>query len=252
MVDSSMTNPMTPECLFAPESSSSLRAPARSCSGRHATPAAFTLVELLTVIAIIGILAAIIIPVVGKVRSSARAAQCKSHLRQIGAAMALFASENRDTLPRAYYHKTTDSWYNKKWYEAGGPLETVLTRASAQQISVCPESRTSVSLRPQDEYGNYVQNEYGYPYIANENVLCNNGDYVKYPSTRLASLQTPSQVVMMTDSAKGQAWGSSFRDPVATTRIGAPHGGKLNVLWCDGHVSLVEKKEDLKDYVEVQ
>ena len=36
----------------------------------------FTLIELLTVIAIIGVLAAIIIPTVGKVRQSAKSAQC--------------------------------------------------------------------------------------------------------------------------------------------------------------------------------
>ncbi|AHF92664.1 N-terminal cleavage protein [Opitutaceae bacterium TAV5] len=60
---------------------------------------AFTLIELLAVIAIIGILAAILIPTVGKVRESARAAQCLGNLRQIGAAMILYANENKDALP---------------------------------------------------------------------------------------------------------------------------------------------------------
>lgn len=67
------------------------------------TPArrsAFTLIELLTVIAIIGILAAILIPTVGKVRATARQAQCVSNLRQIGMAGQLFAGENRGFLPR--------------------------------------------------------------------------------------------------------------------------------------------------------
>lgn len=51
---------------------------------RSAPRQAFTLIELLTVIAIIGILAAIIIPTVGKVRDSAKKAQCVSNLKQIG------------------------------------------------------------------------------------------------------------------------------------------------------------------------
>lgn len=62
---------------------------------RRPSLAAFTLIELLTVIAIIGILAAIIIPVVGKARASATRAQCVSHLRQIGIAATLFSSDNK-------------------------------------------------------------------------------------------------------------------------------------------------------------
>jgi prepilin-type N-terminal cleavage/methylation domain-containing protein len=60
---------------------------------------AFTLIELLTVIAIIGILAAILIPTVGAVRSSAHQASCAGNLRQIAVAVLVYAGENRDTLP---------------------------------------------------------------------------------------------------------------------------------------------------------
>jgi prepilin-type N-terminal cleavage/methylation domain-containing protein/prepilin-type processing-associated H-X9-DG protein len=60
--------------------------------------AAFTLVELLTVIAIIGILAAIILPVTAKVRQNARTAQCLSNIRQIAMANVLFAGENKGQL----------------------------------------------------------------------------------------------------------------------------------------------------------
>lgn len=60
---------------------------------------AFTLIELLTVIAIIGILAAIVIPTVGKVRMSARTVQCISNLRQIGIAMALATEDRKGVLP---------------------------------------------------------------------------------------------------------------------------------------------------------
>jgi prepilin-type N-terminal cleavage/methylation domain-containing protein len=62
---------------------------------------AFTLIELLTVIAIIGILAAILIPVVGLVRNKARAAASISNLRQIYLALSMHADENRDLYPTA-------------------------------------------------------------------------------------------------------------------------------------------------------
>lgn len=65
---------------------------------RHRYPAklpAFTLVELLTVIAIIGVLAAIIIPVVGSVRSNANGAKAVSNAKQIGMATLLYAQDNR-------------------------------------------------------------------------------------------------------------------------------------------------------------
>lgn len=58
----------------------------------------FTLVELLTVIAIIGILAAIIIPVTGKIRKTARRVGDSANLRSIWTAAALFSEEHRDYL----------------------------------------------------------------------------------------------------------------------------------------------------------
>jgi prepilin-type N-terminal cleavage/methylation domain-containing protein/prepilin-type processing-associated H-X9-DG protein len=61
---------------------------------------AFTLIELLTVIAIIGILAAIIIPTVGKVRQTAIRSQCASNLRQNAMAYILYANDNKGRIPR--------------------------------------------------------------------------------------------------------------------------------------------------------
>lgn len=70
-------------------SSSTLRRPS----------AAFTLIELLTVIAIIGILAAIIIPTVGKVRETAQRTIDANNLREIVKAAMIYAGDNNDRLP---------------------------------------------------------------------------------------------------------------------------------------------------------
>lgn len=73
--------------------------------------AAFTLIELLTVIAIIGILAAIIIPTVSTVRATARETQGRSNLRQIGLSLQLYANDNKQRLPIAYDSATNTSWF---------------------------------------------------------------------------------------------------------------------------------------------
>ena len=65
----------------------------------RSSTSAFTLIELLTVIAIIGILAAIIIPTVGAVREKAQRAVDGNNLREIVKAAQIYAGDNQDKLP---------------------------------------------------------------------------------------------------------------------------------------------------------
>ncbi len=92
-------------------------------------PRAFTLIELLTVIAIIGILAAIIIPVVGSVRNKARMATSMNNLRQLGSAMQIFVNDNKQTLPVNSANHTTHYWYRELWriIYAGQPVPAIPT-----------------------------------------------------------------------------------------------------------------------------
>src|SRR6186713_3256504 len=55
---------------------------------------AFTLIELLAVMAVIGILVALAMPAVQQARERARAIQCLSNLKQIGLALANYQSSH--------------------------------------------------------------------------------------------------------------------------------------------------------------
>ncbi|MDR1279805.1 MAG: prepilin-type N-terminal cleavage/methylation domain-containing protein [Opitutaceae bacterium] len=76
-------------------------------------PEAFTLVELLAVIVIIGVLAAILIPVVGAVRQKAKLAQCLSNHRQVTTAYLMYLGDNRNMLwlQKGSQHQSTQPAY---------------------------------------------------------------------------------------------------------------------------------------------
>lgn len=68
-------------------------------SGVIRLPFAFTLVEMLVVIAIIAMLAALLLPVLSRGKETARSTACVSNLHQIGLALQIYVDSHHNRLP---------------------------------------------------------------------------------------------------------------------------------------------------------
>lgn len=108
-------------------------APRSSFVIRHPSfPPAFTLLELIVVIAIIGILFFIIVPFAWKSIEVGRAATCTAQLRQIGAGLNLYLADHDQTMPTLKGGRASSS-------EGVPVLDTILLPYVAdKRVFACP------------------------------------------------------------------------------------------------------------------
>ncbi|WP_043582159.1 type II secretion system protein [Geminisphaera colitermitum] len=216
---------------------------------------AFTLIELLTVIAIIGLLAAIIIPVTGKAREAARNATCKSNLRQFGVGVSLFVIENN-----RYPH--TVGGPNLNFHGELAPYIKVPEGSKGTIVDECP----SRAIR--------VTGHINRSYSANPYALTSTSDYPN--PIRPSAIFRPTETILYMDAIQRPDNGTIDAASAATRMVKIPrnmtltpsatnantllpadvssdtdgvdegayrfrHNGKANALRADGSVVSVEK-----------
>ncbi|MGA2864966.1 MAG: prepilin-type N-terminal cleavage/methylation domain-containing protein [Verrucomicrobiota bacterium] len=129
-----------------------MKAKPPNLSGPPESGGGFTLIELLVVIAIIAILAAMLLPALGKAKAKATGIQCMNNTRQLVYAFQMYVADNNDAVPNAddWVAKNltgTDSWLDWTTRSINTNVDVLLnpTKASlaiyiakAKDIYRCP------------------------------------------------------------------------------------------------------------------
>src|SRR4051812_15933434 len=84
---------------FSPRQRATASTPRESAGPDSRHQPGFTLVELLVAIGIVALLAAFVFPAFTSARESARMTVCASNLRQLNAALQLYAADNEGLVP---------------------------------------------------------------------------------------------------------------------------------------------------------
>jgi prepilin-type processing-associated H-X9-DG protein len=113
---------------------------------RHFTRQGFTLVGLLIIIAVLGILAAMLIPALVSAKGKSKRIQCVNNLKQDGLAFRLWEGDNGDKYPMAV---STNNGGTMEYAEDGNAFrhfQVMSNELSTPKILVCPaDNRTAAA-----------------------------------------------------------------------------------------------------------
>ena len=205
----------------------------------------FTLIELLVVIAIIAILAAMLLPALSSARTTARTANCRSNIRQLGIALRLYADDNKEFCSPGYIndyqHMWCGSWDGKKFVPQGGIMDYMPGNSA---IKECPEFS---EMLDENDISNKGNGGYGYNVYYVGNTFGNYG--LPDRPAALSSIANPQETAAFGDSILFQAWENqkytecySITPPDAGWGTPSPdihfrHAKQVVICWLDGHVS---------------
>lgn len=223
---------------------------------------AFTLIEILVVLAIMTLLAALLFAAFGRARENGRAASCLSNQKQILLALQLYQEDAAGTLP----FRNTFDIHNVNWVDA------LLIYAETPSLFVCP-SDSEIEHKRVFGFITVAADGSKQPtipssYIAGEELLSRPGNPIR--PRALSEVANPSSTIFLCDGVKqafphAPFWtdkvvnhdlandlgmlGYILRDPADSHADGsygegyAPnprHNGRANVGFVDGHVKSMD------------
>ncbi len=238
---------------------------------------AFTLVELLVVIAVIAILAAMLLPALSRSKASALEVACMNNEHQMGIALNMYVGDNRAYPFACFYWKCRLGHYFH-WEDALHIYDPAYNPLSwTNRACQCPAYRGAVTTEPNDSLpgyaGSYAYNGWGTRTPSSLSSLTSLGlggeDYggpenpatgqqAKVPPVSESQVKAPSEMFAISDAriritgvVHPNMQGEDFMvcEPInplssgivsySQTQVPPQHGQNFNALFCDGHVKAI-------------
>jgi prepilin-type N-terminal cleavage/methylation domain-containing protein/prepilin-type processing-associated H-X9-DG protein len=234
----------------------------------------FTLIEVLVVVAIIGILAALVLFGVSRTKEKAQRIQCANNVRQLGQAMQLFIVDTHvyPLMMNSGYWKGKYTEHFTSWNAAlENEISAHFPRAGwiePKGVWDCPAAKRPSDYPSKMVYTKYGYNAYGLSGRGDTNTLGLGGHRYPVdiassaPPLKESEVPNPSEMMAIGDGFQGgkgivqDGVGALWRtydtrgDSMSTARSLSRHQGKASVVFCDGHVesptlkSLFEETND--------
>lgn len=218
---------------------------------------AFTLVELLVVMGVIGLLMGILLPSLSVAREQGRCVVCKSNLKNIGLALLAYTNDSDDWLPAAEPRDKDDLASQQNWYLNSDLMASMgvspqrdsdgntVGPLAGRTILVCPSHRKPSMTR--EVLSDYPQKERpcALSYMMNgtwrlSNRGGNSGGY-----RRLLEFRKPSETLALCDgNGYERARGIVFYEACPKHNFEYRHKDTINTLFLDLHIDSL-KEEDV-------
>ncbi|MFO0860863.1 MAG: type II secretion system protein [Phycisphaerales bacterium] len=220
---------------------------------------AFTITEMLVVIAVVALLIALVVPALSRARSAARGTSCQSNLKQVATSVQTYLQSFQETYPFAtagspFFASPPEESSNKAFVSSSShwelsrlwmsPLGSVSPWRSNFSVWICPGAQrrsgepwvTETGERPISSY-RFLSGFFARPEVWHDGALPNN-DLLK--CVRVADVLSPSGKAMFVDAEMAHNVGGR------PSTAGTPEGPPTPILFADSHVRMLRPTEARK------